>query len=67
MHGRSQHRGLPLPTVSYTHLANQEEKREEQPRPATKTITEEDWKAALEQAAVNFPLQALSLIHISRK
>lgn len=38
--------------------ANQEEKREEQPRPATKTITEEDWKAALEQAAVNFPLQA---------
>ena len=37
---------------------NQEEKREEQPRPAVKTITEADWKAALEQAAVNFPLQA---------
>ena len=38
--------------------ANQKEKQEEQPRPAAKTITEADWKAALEQAAVKFPLQA---------
>ncbi|MCD8060783.1 MAG: hypothetical protein LUE13_00350, partial [Akkermansiaceae bacterium] len=38
--------------------ANQQEKREDQTRPAAKTVTEADWKAALEQAAINFPLQA---------
>lgn len=49
--------GMESAPVRHT-SAVREEKTEEQPASTGKTITKAEWNAALDQAAVNFPLQA---------